>query len=369
MNATNKNHTRLSFFGDAQGKSTVRTHVSFKAPLEVVAEVDKTDECSNHFVVISRRKYFTWNWDEDKHSVKFAWRCDKKVLIGPHSYTSTMCSKEKQYKIYASINNESISFRDDGGCTTLTVNTPDSFLGPRGNNSHDYYVYVGAAQPTMVPFHPARIDGVDRVRPEPDTIDATGGATGGATGLAFVEEASSIPDDSTDAGTQRDITRTGAELNAEQRKRLKWPKECREIYCPTHIKPVCGSDSKTYDNECLLMLERCKRGKAGTELTSAYEGACQKFAANSPAHFSSFKVIGQGALIQRDDGSKACPQLVHCRVSEWSEWSNCSASCDQGMSNRTRTIIRHPKHGGNACPVLVETKTCHTRKCDCGVTQ
>ena len=332
-----KNVTRLSFTGDIEGKSTVRSHVSFRAPLEVVATVDKTDECSNHFIVISRRKYFSWNWKEDKHSIKFAWRCDRKVLVAPGAYKSTSCPQEKEYKIHAKITKETISFTDSGGCAKLEVDTPENF------GDHDYYVYIGAAQPTNTPFHPART--------QP---------------LSLMEVDESKPKTT---GAKRGITRTGAELTKEQRVRLSWPKECREIYCPSKINPVCGSDSKTYDNECMLMLERCKRGKKGKDLKTAYAGACRKFAAIQPAQFSSVKVIGRGALIQNDDGSRACPQMVHCKVSEWSKWSNCSTMCDNGVSTRQRLVIRHPKHGGMACPALNETKKCHVQKCDCGVDQ
>jgi hypothetical protein len=51
MNSTNQtNQTKLAFQGDVEGKSTVRSKVSFKVPMAVVAKLDKTDECSNHFI-------------------------------------------------------------------------------------------------------------------------------------------------------------------------------------------------------------------------------------------------------------------------------------------------------------------------------
>lgn len=354
MNSTNQtNQTKLAFQGDVEGKSTVRSKVSFKVPMAVVAKLDKTDECSNHFIAISRRKYFTWNWNQDRHSIKFAWRCDKKVLITPDTYKSTMCPQEKQYKIEAKVSNGTITFTDANGCAALEARLPEGWAENKveRHDGHDLYVYVGAAHPGNTPFHPARINPQFLQIGESVKVDVA------------------APGGTEYNGDVRDVTRTGQELTAEERARMKWPEECRSIYCPAKIDPVCGSDAKTYDNECLLMLERCKRGKEGKSLKTAYSGACQKFAEVAPSTFDDIKIIGQGSLIHNDDGSRACPQLVHCKVSQYSEWSNCSESCDKGISTRFRSVIRHPKHGGDKCPVLNETKTCFKRKCDCAVSE
>ncbi|KAK8734062.1 hypothetical protein OTU49_005995 [Cherax quadricarinatus] len=53
-----------------------------------------------------------------------------------------------------------------------------------------------------------------------------------------------------------------------------------------------------------------------------------------------------------------------CRVSEWSEWSNCSKTCGIGEQIRTRTVVRHARRG-RPCPNLQETKWCgSSRDCD-----
>merc|ERR1711871_593307 len=353
MNNSRTNQTKLAFEGDVEGKTSLRSKVSFKVPMAVVASLDKTDECSNHFVVVSRRKYFTWNWEKDHHSIKFAWRCDKKVLITPDTYKSTTCPQEKQYKIEAKLSNDTITFSDENGCATLEATLPDGWAQNKidRHDGHDLYVYVGAAHPGNTPFHPARIQ--PSLLQVGDSVKVDIAAPGGTEYN----------------GDVRDVTRTGQELTAEERARMKWPEECRSIYCPAKLDPVCGSDAKTYDNECLLMLERCKRGKAGKSLKTAYSGACQKFAEVAPSQFDNIKVIGQGSLVHNDDGSRQCPQLVHCKVSQWSAWTSCSESCDKGVSTRYRSIIRHPKHGGDKCPALNESKTCFLRKCDCAVSE
>ncbi|XP_037780834.1 uncharacterized protein LOC119577182 isoform X2 [Penaeus monodon] len=47
-----------------------------------------------------------------------------------------------------------------------------------------------------------------------------------------------------------------------------------------------------------------------------------------------------------------------CRVTEWSAWSACSKTCGIGEQTRTRTILKHARRGGKACPVLEETTWC-----------
>ncbi|XP_057706998.1 ovoinhibitor-like [Corythoichthys intestinalis] len=46
--------------------------------------------------------------------------------------------------------------------------------------------------------------------------------------------------------------------------------ECRRVVCPTHYDPVCGTDGRTYSNECVLDQENGKNHK----VTVAYKGEC-----------------------------------------------------------------------------------------------
>jgi len=36
---------------------------------------------------------------------------------------------------------------------------------------------------------------------------------------------------------------------------------------------------------------------------------------------------------------------IDCEVTEWSEWSGCSASCGKGTESRSRLITQHPSVG------------------------
>jgi Spondin-like TSP1 domain len=80
-------------------------------------------------------------------------------------------------------------------------------------------------------------------------------------------------------------------------------------------------------------------------------------------------------------GGKACPVLserrecqekpcpVDCKVSNWTDWSACSAQCGPGTQTRTRTVVTPPAHGGTACPALADTQPCNVKPCpvDCKV--
>ncbi|TMW52956.1 hypothetical protein DOY81_001989 [Sarcophaga bullata] len=51
-----------------------------------------------------------------------------------------------------------------------------------------------------------------------------------------------------------------------------------------------------------------------------------------------------------------------CRVSHWSEWSDCSKTCGIGEMHRYRKVIKHGKRGGRPCPPLKESKWCGSEK-------
>ncbi|KAF8819960.1 sushi domain (scr repeat) domain-containing protein, partial [Cardiosporidium cionae] len=61
--------------------------------------------------------------------------------------------------------------------------------------------------------------------------------------------------------------------------------------------------------------------------------------------------------------------VAGCIVSEWQEWSTCTASCAGGQQYRRRTIKNYPIGGGSKCPSIEETQACNTFSCasDCNV--
>lgn len=61
------------------------------------------------------------------------------------------------------------------------------------------------------------------------------------------------------------------------------------------------------------------------------------------------------------------PCAIDCQVSEWSEWSQCSASCGAGTTTRTRKVTIYPAFGGKACQHLDEMRDCNTHECTLGL--
>lgn len=56
--------------------------------------------------------------------------------------------------------------------------------------------------------------------------------------------------------------------------------------------------------------------------------------------------------------------LAGCLSSEWSPWSECSATCGGGLSMRNKTVLREPEPGGPACVRPLEQHTvCNTNSC------
>lgn len=60
-----------------------------------------------------------------------------------------------------------------------------------------------------------------------------------------------------------------------------------------------------------------------------------------------------------------CP--VGCEVSAWTEWSDCTVSCNTGSQTRTRRVEKRATHGGVVCPDLEDDRACGVTVCpvDC----
>jgi hypothetical protein len=63
----------------------------------------------------------------------------------------------------------------------------------------------------------------------------------------------------------------------------------------------------------------------------------------------------------RQCNTQFCP--VNCREAEWGGWTVCTKSCGWGMHTKTRTVAQPAQHGGKACGLLVEVMPCHTSHC------
>ncbi|XP_073488988.1 LOW QUALITY PROTEIN: SCO-spondin-like [Aquarana catesbeiana] len=60
--------------------------------------------------------------------------------------------------------------------------------------------------------------------------------------------------------------------------------------------------------------------------------------------------------------NELCP--ASCKLSHWSAWSECSASCGGGVSERNRSVLVSGDPGGEPCPdLLVLHRTCNSHNC------
>jgi hypothetical protein len=63
---------------------------------------------------------------------------------------------------------------------------------------------------------------------------------------------------------------------------------------------------------------------------------------------------------------RSCEEVTcrrDCEVGDWQGWSECSQSCDGGMSLRTRPVNQLAANGGTDCPQLAESQPCNEAAC------
>lgn len=66
--------------------------------------------------------------------------------------------------------------------------------------------------------------------------------------------------------------------------------------------------------------------------------------------------------LQRKCNIQKCP--VNCEMSDWGEWSACSAECGGGVIERTRKVKVEPLNGGKVCEAGSQSETCNIQACD-----
>lgn len=66
--------------------------------------------------------------------------------------------------------------------------------------------------------------------------------------------------------------------------------------------------------------------------------------------------------MQQACNEQLCP--IDCDVTEFSEWSSCSAACGGGVMQRARTVTVWPQHGGESCGETSQTQGCNIQACD-----
>jgi hypothetical protein len=56
-------------------------------------------------------------------------------------------------------------------------------------------------------------------------------------------------------------------------------------------------------------------------------------------------------------------ECVDCEVTDWSDWSPCSAACNSATRSRAHAVLIPGTECGNPCPPFVVTEQCNTEPC------
>ena len=87
---------------------------------------------------------------------------------------------------------------------------------------------------------------------------------------------------------------------------MRGERTCEEFQCPSTENEVCGSDGKTYLNDCeLLRKQKCEEGHS--ELTKAHHGECEPPVA-PPNNNNGGRNNGRNNKKKRKDKSKHPPR-------------------------------------------------------------
>mmetsp|Transcript_64938 Transcript_64938/g.172595 ORF Transcript_64938/g.172595 Transcript_64938/m.172595 type:complete len:996 (-) Transcript_64938:233-3220(-) len=97
---------------------------------------------------------------------------------------------------------------------------------------------------------------------------------------------------------------------------------------------------------------------------------------DDPYKCGGWQTLTRGVVTEPNEYGVKCPALmmtkkcnqfkcaVDCGMSEWSGWSGCSAECEGGEQQRTRSILVKPANGGQECDTTLEAQACNTGGCD-----
>lgn len=116
--------------------------------------------------------------------------------------------------------------------------------------------------------------------------------------------------------------------------------------CNKKLRPVCGSDGKTYNNVCLFGNAKCQANKTGSVLKIKSRGQCE----NSTVNISKVKKQSQKCLVALKDCNKVVNSTRHsvCGSNNITYLTFCNfrvARCQARQNGRNLTMLHKGECG------------------------
>eukprot|EP00946_MAST-07B_sp_MAST-7B-sp1_P001525 g1525.t1 len=134
------------FAGRLVGKAPLRSKRAFEWPFTVVAEVDRSHKCSDHFILLSSRKDLKFSWGYEAGTVKAVMNCDTKQVYS-NNLDGTPYSGPKT-AVHGSAALGAMTWEVVVSDVTITFKDSKSppITVPNNLGRNPIYIYVGSDQ-------------------------------------------------------------------------------------------------------------------------------------------------------------------------------------------------------------------------------
>ena len=131
------------FAGHFVGKTPLRSKQTYDWPFTVIADLERSHSCSDHFIMLSTKPDIKFTWGYEPGVIKLVQNCETKTIYSnnmdgtPHEAKAAASPKLGTYTWEVVVTDQTITFKDNRGAPVVVPN----HLG-----REPIYVYVGADQ-------------------------------------------------------------------------------------------------------------------------------------------------------------------------------------------------------------------------------
>ena len=121
---------------NANNGAHIRTaNTIIAAPLMISGSLDKTDDCSDHYIKVSTQSTDSGApWSNRPGFVTFVWNCDYRAIYGQTGVVSTYQPLRQTYDIQITIDESTVTFRDPTEEETVTIDCRSDICTDDGND-------------------------------------------------------------------------------------------------------------------------------------------------------------------------------------------------------------------------------------------